>query len=1198
MKCPKCQAEITESAKFCSECGCELRDVIAAPLKAYRHPHTYTPKFLADKILTTRSAIEGERKLVTVLFADVVNYTAMAEKLDPEEAHQIMDGCFRILLDEIHECHGTINQFTGDGVMALFGAPLALEDHAQRACHAALAIQQGMKRFAEEVEQKFGLEFKMRVGLNSGPVIVGAIGDDLRMDYTAVGDTTNLAARMEGIAEPATVLVSPHTYNEVSQQFEFKPLGKVQVKGKKRSLEVYELIKEKVMRPRLGLERMIYSEMVGRDTELEQLELQVIKAAQGEGSIVNIIGEAGIGKSRLVSELKKRDVIKKVNLFEGRAISTGRNLSFHPIIDLLKHWARIGEDDGGAAALRKLETAIKRVYPEGVHEVLPFVATLMGMKLSGRYAERVKGIEGEALEKLILKNMRDLLTKATELNPLVIVTEDLHWADTSSIELMESLFRLAESQRILFVNVFRPDHKETGDRIVETLKESLPAHYVDIEIQPLDERMSETLISNMLQIKGLQHAVINQIVERADGNPFFIEEVVRSFIDHGAVVQKDGTFEVTDKINKMVIPHTINDVLMARIDRLEEKTRDLVKIASVIGRSFFYRILKEMTKTIEDIDSRLSYLQEIQLFRERKRMEEVEYLFKHALAQEAAYESILLQTRRELHLKMADAIEKVFKARLHEFYGMLAYHYSQGEDLDKAEEYMIKAGEEAMGSSASREALHYYQEALSLYLKKYGDTADPEKLAVFEKNIANALFNKGEFEDAMDYFDSALRRWGIKLPRNKILMVIKLLFDLLMVTLKLYFPTKKSRKMPTQRDRDIFNLSRNKCIALVSVNPMRMFAEVIGDIKRILKFDLGKIESGYDTLFSGASIFTATALSYRLSNKFLEYGERFIDKNNLRELFELRFHRDLHSTSSGQWDDIQDYDALLVDENLKVGLFWEVTYYLHVHIMSKVSRGKLNDVYPLLEKVSKIFDDYEYKFAKQIRLMGELAFFIQRRGLDDAQKVFEKYDLLFKMGSDMETVNFLGFKAEVQILSNDYDGAEKSLRQAEQIYRKHGIVFPFMVEMYLRSRFSLDILLFEGSILSYNKSNISTYRKQARKSCERLLKNTVKSAASRSEAYELLGQYYWIISRQKKAVKWWKRSIEEGERLGVCPDLARTYMEIGKRFLEEKSRYKELNGIHAKEYLKKARTMFQEMDLQWDLDELEKVRNEMPHMPV
>jgi predicted ATPase len=254
-----------------------------------------------------------------------------------------------------------------------------------------------------------------------------------------------------------------------------------------------------------------------------KLELQVLKAIDGEGSIVNIIGEAGIGKSRLVAELKNRELMKRVSLFEGRAISTGRNLSFHPITDLLKQWARIGEDDSTAAALSKLETAVRRVVPEETDEVIPFVATLMGMRLSARYAERVKGIEGEALEKLILKNMRDLLIKATELSPLLIVAEDLHWADKSSVELMESLFRLAETQRIVFINVFRPGYKETGDRIVETLKERYFNHYVEMILPPLDVRMSEALINNMLHIRGLKHAVIDQIVERADGNPFFIE---------------------------------------------------------------------------------------------------------------------------------------------------------------------------------------------------------------------------------------------------------------------------------------------------------------------------------------------------------------------------------------------------------------------------------------------------------------------------------------------------------------------------------------------------------------------------------------------------------------------------------------------------------------------------------------------------
>ena len=774
MKCPKCQRDNPENARFCNWCAYSLQSSEQAPPFDFPQPHSYTPKFLANKILKSKSSIIGERKFVTVLFADVAGYTSIAEKLDPEDVHQIMDGCFKVLMNEIHEHRGAINQFTGDGVMALFGAPVALEDHAQSACHAALAIQKSVKNYSKILETKHNIHFQMRIGINSGAVVVGAIGDDLRMDYTAIGDTTNLAARMENQAKPETILVSANTYKKVSTQFAFKSLGEIDVKGKENPIEVFELVKEKVYRPRLGQEREIYSEMVGRDNDLNRLELQVNKAVNGEGSVVNIIGEAGIGKSRLIAELKKRELMKRVALLEGKAISIGRNLSFHPIIDLLKNWAGISEDDSETASIDKLETAIQNVSRKDADEIIPFVATLMGMKLSGRYAERVKGIEGESLEKLILKNVKDLLSRATELTPVVVVTEDLHWADTSSIELLEPLFRLAETQRILFINVFRPGHEETGERIVNALEEKLPVYYVEIRLEPLSEQMSETLIDNMLNIKGLHHGIKNIIVQRASGNPFFIEEVVRSFIDTGAVVIKNGNFEVTDHIETTLIPHTINDVLMARIDRLEEETRDLVKVASVIGRNFFYRILTEVAQSVQDIDGRLTHLKEIQLIREQKRMEELEYLFKHALAQEAAYDSILRQKRKEIHLKVAKTIESVFKDRLHEFYGMLALHYSKAEDYENAERYLVKAGEEAIRSSASSEALNYYQEGLKLYLQFCKESADPNKLAMFEKNIAIALYNKAQWFEAVEHIDNVFKYWNV--PKNPNRMIVLFVF--------------------------------------------------------------------------------------------------------------------------------------------------------------------------------------------------------------------------------------------------------------------------------------------------------------------------------------------------------------------------------------------------------------------------------------
>ena len=688
------------------------------------------------------------------MFCDLEGSTAQTEKLGDEKAFALIDELFGILTQQVHRYEGTVQEFRGDGIMALFGAPIALENTAQRAVSTSLAIHQEVNRFNNRIlEGSRSPAIRMRIGIHTGPVILGSIGSDLRLEFQVIGDTVNLAARMEALAEPGTTYLTKETYQLAKGLFHFQPVGKKIVKGKEEPISVYKVLsaKEDVYRPRLGSERLIYSRMVGRDSELNRLELQVMKAINDQGSVVNIIGEAGIGKSRLLAELKNREVMKRVTLWEGRAISIGKNLSFHPIIDLLKQWAGIRSDDGEAKAFDKLQAAIKRFFHEEYDEVLPFVAILMGMKLSGIHAQRTKGIEGEALNRLILKSVRDLLVKATELSPLVMVIDDLHWADTSSVELLESLFRLAETHKILFINLFRPGYKETGDRLAESLKDRQVNYYVEMMLEPLAEEMSEALIGNMLNLRELQHAFVTSIVERTGGNPFFIEEVVRSLIDEQALLPKGGTFHLTDKSATISIPNTIEELLMARIDRLEEQTRDLVKDASVIGRSFFYRILAEVASKIENIDARLSYLQEIQLLRERLRMGELEYLFKHALAQEVAYESILPLKRKELHLRVARSIEKIFEERLYEFYGMLAYHYCRAESLEKAEECLIKAGEEALKSSASNEALHYYQEALNIYRRIQGDSADPEKVAMLEKNIGLALFNRG----------LTRRRWSI-----------------------------------------------------------------------------------------------------------------------------------------------------------------------------------------------------------------------------------------------------------------------------------------------------------------------------------------------------------------------------------------------------------------------------------------------------
>jgi class 3 adenylate cyclase/tetratricopeptide (TPR) repeat protein len=1197
VKCLKCQHQNPEDARFCNACAHALSPSpeTKTPSIDFNRPHSYTPRFLADKILTTRSALEGERKQVTVLFADVAGFTSISEKLDPEQVHQVMDGCFKILMDEIHRHEGTINQFTGDGVMALFGAPAAIEDHARNACQAALAIQKAIKPYSGELQRRHGCEFKMRIGLNSGPVIVGSIGDDLRMDYTAIGDTTNLAARMESLAAPGTILISQDTHKRVARQFEFNAKGPVKVKGKENALDVYELIRERIDRPRLGVERQIFSEMVGRTRDLNQLELQINKAIAGEGSVVNVIGEAGIGKSRLIAEVRNSSSMNRVTCLEGRAISSGRNLSFHPVINLLKDWAHIKEEDSPAQASHKLETAIRNVCHESADDIFAFIATLMGMKLSGRYADRTAGIEGEALEKLIFKHMRDLLIRAMVLTPLMIVIEDLHWADISSIELLESLFRLAGSHPIVFINVFRPNHPETGDRIITTLKEKTPVYYVEIKLEPLTAELGETLIKNMLDIKGLSSSLISQIIDRSGGNPFFIEEVVRSFVDAGAVIRVNGEFKITNKIENMEIPHTVNDVLMARIDRLDEDTRDLVKMASVIGRSFFYVILTEVAQAIDDIDQRLSRLTRMELIRERQRMQELEYLFKHALAQEVAYESILSQKRKELHRKTADSIEKIFNQRLHEFFGILAYHYSNAGDLDKAEEYMLKAGEEALKISASNEALTYYKKALELYVNKHGDSVDKRKLADMEENIAQAFMNKGLYKDAVEYFDKAAVNRGENLHTSMFFIIPKFLINVCSILRNLYLPSIRKKKIPNEKENQFMYITMKKAAAAHVVDAKRCIIENAGTLAKAFKYDIAKSQSFFNFFSGAAQPFCVSGISLQIGRKIVDYSRKnMIEKNSDVQLYSYAFSQSqmVYRFYVGNWKN--EIEERSINEALKVGdLIFATGQLLYVGYM-KIELGDFLGCQAIIEYLQQIYEEYNFEHAesdvfalKSKLLMKKRAFFNARDVADQA--IFHANKIKWYG----RVIECLAIKTKLSVRSGNLEDAKEIIKTAQEVIKQMGkeTIFIDWYCLHLMGRFDFDVSMLENALIAGKQDAVRLYRTTALKSGKAALSLTRKKvAAERTESYKLIGRYYWLTGKQDKAIKWWDKAIKEGERLNARPELSRTYFEVASRLLEPQSKYYHLNGTNAKGYLEKARKFFKEIGLERDMDDLEQLQ--------
>jgi class 3 adenylate cyclase/tetratricopeptide (TPR) repeat protein len=770
MKCPKCQFENAEGSKFCNECGSkleiicsacgkinsliskfcnecgqDLRELIEAPPIDYSKPHSYTPKFLVDKILTTRSSIEGERKLITVLFADVANYTAMSEKLDPEEVHQIMDGCFKILMDEIHKYEGTITQFTGDGVMALFGAPVANEDHAQRACYTALSIQKAVEEYGQEVKSRYGQDFKMRIGLNSGPVVVASIGDDLRMDYTAIGDTTNLASRMESAARPGTILVSDHTHRLARDFFDFGPLGKITVKGKEEPQETYELLKIGKVETRIeaavakGLTRF-----VGRYNSMAALLEAYEKVRSGSGQVVGIMGEAGVGKSRLLLESRNRLPQDEFIYFEGRCIHFGGAMAYLPILDILRSYFEIKEGEQEFLIKKKMAEKIFQL-DKNLKAVLPPFQELLSLKVED---EAYLKLEPKQRRERIFEGLRNLFIRESQNRPLVLAIEDLHWIDKTSEEFLDYLIGWLANARILLILLHRAEY---------THRWGSKSYFNRIGLDQLSLKSSAELVEAILERGEVAPELKELILNRASGNPLFMEELTYTLLENGSIQRKDNQYVLTQKPSNIQIPDTIQGIIAARMDRLEENLKKIMQVAAVIGREFGFRILQAISGMREELKTYLLNLQSLEFIYEKSLFPELEYIFKHALTQEVAYNSLLLKRRKEIHEKIGKAIEELFANRSEEFYEMLAYHYSRSDSLEKAFQYLRFSAGKATRNNSLWEALRFYKESLGI-LKQIPETnpIKKERLAVILL-MAPILRNLGFPEDPTEILQDGER---------------------------------------------------------------------------------------------------------------------------------------------------------------------------------------------------------------------------------------------------------------------------------------------------------------------------------------------------------------------------------------------------------------------------------------------------------
>ncbi len=734
MKCPNCGVENRKGANFCIECGnkleisCAQCNHLNLPASKFcekcgfkliepsgprarelsydeklKNIQKYLPEGLREKILSQKDRIEGERKQVTVLFADMEGFTGLLEKLGIEESYNIMDQVYEILIHKVHDYEGVVNEMTGDGIMALFGAPVALEDAPQKAIRTADAIHKELVKFNERMKQlqRSALPIKMRIGIHTGPVVVGTLGNDLRLEFKAVGDTVNLASRMEGMAEPGTTCVSEETFKLTEGFFRFEALGEKKIKGKKDPVKIFRFIAPRSRKTRFDVsaERGL-TPLVGRERDLELLLDGFARAKSGRGHAISIIAEAGGGKSRLLYEFRKAVSNEDISFLEGKCLSYSRSIAYHPIIDILQSIFNLVENDEDREIKAKTSKALLTL---GIDEasVLPYLLETLAVRDSGLDAVPMSP---EAKRDRTINALTEVVLKCAEIRPLVLAIEDLHWIDKSSEQVLEHLVESIADTRVFLIFNYRPKY-------VSVLNHD--ASHSKIILNRLSNRESLQMVYHILGTRSLESALENLSLEKTEGIPFFIEEFVRSLKDLKLAVRKAGKFCLVKDFQEMTIPSTIQDIIMARVDALPKGAKEILQTGSVIEREFSFRLVKEVTGIAEqELLSHLSILKNTGLLYASGVFPESNYIFKHALTRKVVYDSILTRRKKILHGAIGNAIETVFQNSLEKHYGVLTEHYIASENYQKGARYSKLAERYAEKAASLVDAIDYAQKRI------------------------------------------------------------------------------------------------------------------------------------------------------------------------------------------------------------------------------------------------------------------------------------------------------------------------------------------------------------------------------------------------------------------------------------------------------------------------------------------------------
>ncbi len=717
--CANCSTPLPDGAVFCPSCGHNNGPAaVPAPVEESSEDRLrrYIPAALLQKLQAAQRSggLAGERRIVTMLFCDVQGSSSAAEHMDPEDWADIMNGAFQHLITPVYTYEGTLARLMGDAILAFFGAPIGHEDDPERAVRAGLEIIEGIRPYAASIKEKHGIDFSVRVGINTGLVVVGAVGSDLRVEYTAMGDAVNVAARMEQTAAPGTVQISGDTKALVDKLFTFEDLGPIEVKGRSAPVPSWR-VEGALARPETtrGIEGL-QAPLIGRDTEMATLQAALATVEGGGGAIVSLMGEAGLGKSRLMAEFRKH--AEAVAWHEGRSLSYETSTAYAPVRGIVRSMVGIGGDGPASEIWAAVRSAMAAHTPARGAELAPFITSLLGGEVPKEHEHRLAYLDPAAHQEAIFGAVVEFVTALAAARPLVVVFEDLHWADSASLTLAGRLLSVAEHSQLMLIFIYRPRRDEGSWAVREQVERDHPHLHRSIELAPLPDTDARALIAELLAIDGLPEGVRALILDRSDGNPYFLEEVIRSMIDAGVVGRSEGRWVAVGDVTTVAIPETLTALITTRLDALDDSCRNAAQAGSVLGREFRYEELAALSDGIANLDRALVDLQRRDLIREVARTPRRIYRFKHALVQQTAYAGMLRKHRVQLHAVAADSLSRSQPDRVED----IADHYLAAQREEQAVPYLVAAGERALKAFLLPEAHSRLDHALRLL----GDDGD------------------------------------------------------------------------------------------------------------------------------------------------------------------------------------------------------------------------------------------------------------------------------------------------------------------------------------------------------------------------------------------------------------------------------------------------------------------------------------------